>query len=402
MKAADAVRDSAAARRPRPAGRQIPPSARGRGRAQGGNTMTTPDGRDRHPPARCHRGAGARHLPEALQRRHADGRRSRPSCSSDAELRSAGAAAGGARRQGGSDYQFGGNYIVFVERDGEHRPGPHQDRPHRPRLRRGVSGPQGDGDSVIILPSASLVAVAAGVPPADRVVRQPGRARHAADRPTRRPRPRRARPQGGAPRDDHRRNRSRSRSRASAPTSCARRSPCWASSSAWRRSSRSWRSPPAPRRPWRSGSTPSAPTCSPVYPGQSFQMGRASDVRVSLTTDDADALARDGTLLDAVVPETPALAPGDLPLTKHQHQHHRQHRELRRGAALQDHPRADVHLRRGRRPAALCRARQLGARDAQRQPGRDHRPVDPDPGPAVRGDRRARAQGLPGALGEPR
>jgi ABC-type antimicrobial peptide transport system permease subunit len=40
-----------------------------------------------------------------------------------------------------------------------------------------------------------------------------------------------------------------------------------------------------------------------VYPGQSFQMGRASDVRVSLTTDDADALARDGTVLEAVVPE---------------------------------------------------------------------------------------------------
>ncbi|HEX9164678.1 MAG TPA: ABC transporter permease [Gemmatimonadales bacterium] len=40
-----------------------------------------------------------------------------------------------------------------------------------------------------------------------------------------------------------------------------------------------------------------------VYPGQSFQMGRASDTRVSLTTDDAEALARDGTVLEAVVPE---------------------------------------------------------------------------------------------------
>jgi putative ABC transport system permease protein len=40
-----------------------------------------------------------------------------------------------------------------------------------------------------------------------------------------------------------------------------------------------------------------------VSPGQSFQMGRASDVRVSLTTDDAEALVRDGTVIDGVVPE---------------------------------------------------------------------------------------------------
>ncbi len=40
-----------------------------------------------------------------------------------------------------------------------------------------------------------------------------------------------------------------------------------------------------------------------VYPGQSFMMGRASDQRVSLTMDDADALGRDGTLISAVLPE---------------------------------------------------------------------------------------------------
>ena len=40
-----------------------------------------------------------------------------------------------------------------------------------------------------------------------------------------------------------------------------------------------------------------------VFPGQMFSGGRASDVRVSMTVDDADALARDGTLLAAVVPE---------------------------------------------------------------------------------------------------
>ncbi len=40
-----------------------------------------------------------------------------------------------------------------------------------------------------------------------------------------------------------------------------------------------------------------------VYPGQSFSRGVASNLRVSLTTDDADALERDAKLLTAVVPE---------------------------------------------------------------------------------------------------
>ena len=40
-----------------------------------------------------------------------------------------------------------------------------------------------------------------------------------------------------------------------------------------------------------------------VYPGQSFFGGRSSDVRVSLTVDDADALKRDASLLSGVVPE---------------------------------------------------------------------------------------------------
>ena len=40
-----------------------------------------------------------------------------------------------------------------------------------------------------------------------------------------------------------------------------------------------------------------------IYPGQSFFGGRASDQRVSLTTDDSDALERDATTLSGVVPE---------------------------------------------------------------------------------------------------
>ncbi len=40
-----------------------------------------------------------------------------------------------------------------------------------------------------------------------------------------------------------------------------------------------------------------------VFPGQSFRMGVASNVRVSLTTDDADAVRRDAPLIQAVVPE---------------------------------------------------------------------------------------------------
>ncbi|HEX5632029.1 MAG TPA: ABC transporter permease, partial [Gemmatimonadales bacterium] len=40
-----------------------------------------------------------------------------------------------------------------------------------------------------------------------------------------------------------------------------------------------------------------------IYPGQMSVRGVASDQRVNLTTDDAEALLRDGTLLSAVVPE---------------------------------------------------------------------------------------------------
>jgi putative ABC transport system permease protein len=40
-----------------------------------------------------------------------------------------------------------------------------------------------------------------------------------------------------------------------------------------------------------------------VYPGQSFFGGRASEVRVSLTVDDYEALQRDATLISGVVPE---------------------------------------------------------------------------------------------------
>ena len=40
-----------------------------------------------------------------------------------------------------------------------------------------------------------------------------------------------------------------------------------------------------------------------VFPGQMFSGGRASEVRVSMTVDDAQALERDGQLLAAVVPE---------------------------------------------------------------------------------------------------
>ena len=40
-----------------------------------------------------------------------------------------------------------------------------------------------------------------------------------------------------------------------------------------------------------------------VFPGQMFSGGRASDVRVSMTVEDADALAKDARLLSAVVPE---------------------------------------------------------------------------------------------------
>ena len=64
--------------------------------------------------------------------------------------------AGGARRQSATDAQFGGNYVVFVKRGGEPTPVPIRTGLTDLDYSEVVSGLQA-GDSVLVLPSASLV-----------------------------------------------------------------------------------------------------------------------------------------------------------------------------------------------------------------------------------------------------
>jgi HlyD family secretion protein len=153
MRVADAVRDSAqqAAAPARDSAKPVAAAAA----PQGGATMTTPDGRTITLPP----GVTEAQVREMFRKRFSGGTLTAQEQATMQQLmRSMGGGrpGGGARRQGGSDYQFGGNYIVFVSRGGEIVP---------VHVRTGltdldysevVSGLKAT-DSVIILPSASLV-----------------------------------------------------------------------------------------------------------------------------------------------------------------------------------------------------------------------------------------------------
>ena len=154
MRVADAVRDSTqqaagpARDSARPAAAPAAP--------QGGATMTTPDGRTITLPP----GVTETQVRELFRKRFSGGTLTPQEQAIMQQLMRSfgggGRPGGGARRQGGSDYQFGGNYIVFVSRVGEIVP---------VHVRTGltdldfsevISGLKAT-DSVIILPSASLV-----------------------------------------------------------------------------------------------------------------------------------------------------------------------------------------------------------------------------------------------------
>jgi HlyD family secretion protein len=153
MRVADAVRDSAqqAAAPARDSAKPVVAAAA----PQGGATMTTPDGRTITLPP----GVTEAQVRDIFRKRFSGGTLTAQEQATMQQLmRSMGGGrpGGGARRQGGSDYQFGGNYIVFVSRGGEIVP---------VHVRTGltdldysevVSGLKAT-DSVIILPSASLV-----------------------------------------------------------------------------------------------------------------------------------------------------------------------------------------------------------------------------------------------------
>jgi HlyD family secretion protein len=156
MKVADAVRDSARTQAASPGGpadaAQKADSAKAEPR---GETLTTPDGREVQLPP----GISAAQVRELFRKRFSGGTLTpQEQATMQTVTRSFGGRGGMRPRSGGggSDYQFGGNYIVFVDRNGQPTP---------VHIRTGltdldysevVSGLK-DGDSVIILPSASLV-----------------------------------------------------------------------------------------------------------------------------------------------------------------------------------------------------------------------------------------------------
>ena len=94
-----------------------------------------------------------------------------------------------------------------------------------------------------------------------------------------------------------------------------------------------------------------------IYAGQMNVRGVASDQRVSLTVDDADALRRDASLISNVVPEISKQVQvkyGNQNINVNVVGHHG---ELRRRPQLHGDLRPDVHPGRGPEPGALRRAR---------------------------------------------
>jgi HlyD family secretion protein len=136
-------------------GATTPTDSAGNG-AKAGNTMTTPDGRTIPLPE----GVTEAQVRAIFQKRMSGGELTADEQATLTKVRQAmgrgGAAAGGGRARGGSEFQFGGNYIAFVRRNGA---------VHAVNVRTGLtdldysevrSGLQ-PGDSVLMLPSASLM-----------------------------------------------------------------------------------------------------------------------------------------------------------------------------------------------------------------------------------------------------
>jgi hypothetical protein len=158
MQVANAQRDSAQAAQ-RPAGDSAAARPAAEAAKPAGNTMTTPDGRTIALPA----GVTEAQVRDLMRKRFSGGTLTPQEQQVVQQVMRSfgggnGGRPGGMRRPGGggSDYQFGGNYIVFVMRNGEIMP---------VHVRTGltdldfsevVSGIQST-DSIVILPSASLV-----------------------------------------------------------------------------------------------------------------------------------------------------------------------------------------------------------------------------------------------------
>ncbi|MEZ4586922.1 MAG: efflux RND transporter periplasmic adaptor subunit [Gemmatimonadales bacterium] len=119
-----------------------------------GNTMTTPDGRTIQLPE----GVTETQVREIFRKRFSGGQLSAEEQAVMQQLqRSMGGRRGGGRaRSSGNSFEFGGNYIVFVLRDGQPTPVPVRTGLTDLDYSEVVSGLTAS-DSVLILPSASLV-----------------------------------------------------------------------------------------------------------------------------------------------------------------------------------------------------------------------------------------------------
>ncbi len=163
QKRRDSMQATLAANRPREGGDSAAPAAAAP-KSGGGNTMTTPDGRTIELPA----GVTETQVRALMRKRFQGGQLSAEENATlqrvmGAFRRGAGGGMGGGRAGGGgmgrpgtNDFQFGGNYIVFVMRNNE--PTPVYVRTGLTDLDYSeiVSGLTAT-DSVLVLPSASLV-----------------------------------------------------------------------------------------------------------------------------------------------------------------------------------------------------------------------------------------------------
>jgi HlyD family secretion protein len=151
----DSMRSSMAAQSPHPDSAKAEPVAT----KPAGNTMTTPDGRTVTLPE----GVTEVQVRALMQKRFGGGTLTAAESATLQKVMEAFRAGGGGggrggfgRRGGGSDFQFGGDYIVFVKKNGE---------PVPVYIRTGLTDLDysevvrglGATDSVLVLPSASLV-----------------------------------------------------------------------------------------------------------------------------------------------------------------------------------------------------------------------------------------------------
>ena len=152
QKVADSLKDLAAKNAPKDTTRKVAPSAEAAAKPAGA-TMTTPDGRTIQLPP----GVTEAQVREIFRKRFSGGTLTpQEQQTMQKVMQNFGGGRGAGRPRNGNDFQFGGNYIVFVRRNGQ---------PVPVMVRTGLTDLDYSEvitglsmtDSVLVLPSASLV-----------------------------------------------------------------------------------------------------------------------------------------------------------------------------------------------------------------------------------------------------